>query len=367
MDKREQCIDSIAELKEHVRQIVEKLGTSNISRELQQKFDNFNNQHNTYVKAVNTNKTINEILNLSKAVGLQASVLGSAIVADKLVNKELHPSAIELRDNANSFRNWVEEQSESGSAYKDIDEEKLVDKQHRMLRNTQKATVEEIIEDNYKLKGEIQELREKINEKKFDEIEGFYKNQKSLKDELEILKESEKKKIQLQKSYQFWEEQAKSYNTKFRHYAIGAIFSSLLLLIGLFVFLYFNPVEIKTPVNNLEANASLEQNGSASKINFTTVYNNQVWIYSILILFSSITIWFIRIIVKITLSNYHLATDANERVIMIRTYLSLLEEGKGFDKDDQKVMLDNIFRPTNFGIIKDETQVTLMDLLNSKK
>ncbi len=52
---------------------------------------------------------------------------------------------------------------------------------------------------------------------------------------------------------------------------------------------------------------------------------------------------------------------------MIKTYLSLLKEGSGFEADDKKVMLDNIFRPTNFGIIKDETSFTIADILSSLK
>jgi hypothetical protein len=52
---------------------------------------------------------------------------------------------------------------------------------------------------------------------------------------------------------------------------------------------------------------------------------------------------------------------------MIRTYLSLLKEGESFEKEDKKVMLDNIFRPTNFGIISDETSVTLTDVISSLK
>lgn len=67
------------------------------------------------------------------------------------------------------------------------------------------------------------------------------------------------------------------------------------------------------------------------------------------------------------LSNYHLSVDAKERVIMIRTYLALLKEGSGYEAEDKKVMLDNIFRPTNFGIIKDETSVTIADVISSLK
>jgi len=78
-------------------------------------------------------------------------------------------------------------------------------------------------------------------------------------------------------------------------------------------------------------------------------------------------IWMMKILVKIMLSNYHLAVDANERVIMLNTYLVLLEDGKGFQETDRKVILDNIFRQTNHGIITDETSVTVADIVSSFK
>ena len=70
---------------------------------------------------------------------------------------------------------------------------------------------------------------------------------------------------------------------------------------------------------------------------------------------------------KIALSNYHLTVDAKERIVMIRTYLALMQEGKGFEQDDRKVILDNIFRPTNHGIIKDEASITISDILSALK
>ena len=137
-----------------------------------------------------------EFLNLSKAVGLQASVLAPAIIQDKLINISQHAIASELLKVSTSFREWVELQNESGQGYQGIEnQEELDDKQHRMLRNKKKDTIEEIIEDNYKLKGEIQELREKINEEKFDEIDTFHKKHVSLEKEFFTLKESQKKRL----------------------------------------------------------------------------------------------------------------------------------------------------------------------------
>jgi hypothetical protein len=55
------------------------------------------------------------------------------------------------------------------------------------------------------------------------------------------------------------------------------------------------------------------------------------------------------------LSNAHLATDAAERVVMVKTYLSLLEAEKLPADDDKKLILQALFRPASDGIVKDES------------
>ncbi|WP_294875972.1 MULTISPECIES: hypothetical protein [unclassified Sulfurospirillum] len=45
----------------------------------------------------------------------------------------------------------------------------------------------------------------------------------------------------------------------------------------------------------------------------------------------------------------------------------IMQEGKGFEQDDKKVILDNVFRPTNHGIIKDEASITISDILSALK
>ena len=80
-------------------------------------------------------------------------------------------------------------------------------------------------------------------------------------------------------------------------------------------------------------------------------------------MYTTLVILIMKILVKIML----LAINANERVIMLNTYLLLLKDGKGFEQDDRKVILDNIFRQTNHGIIKDETSVTVADIVSSFK
>ena len=172
--------------------------------------------------------------------------------------------------------------------------------------------------------------------------------------------------LKIKVSYTYWEEQFKLYSKKYWQYLISSLIMSTLLLLFVFFFLKHNPLIVDiTPETTKETVIKNDTN----KTNNITINKQslQLWEYGFLILFTTMIIWLIRIAAKITLSNYHLSIDANERVIMIKTYLALIKEGSGYDENDKKVILDNIFRPTNFGIIKDESSVTIADVVSSLK
>ncbi len=78
------------------------------------------------------------------------------------------------------------------------------------------------------------------------------------------------------------------------------------------------------------------------------------WKVAMLVLIGLFTVWAVRLVVRIFLSNLHLATDAAERVVMVRTYLSLLEGDRLSGDDDRQLILQALFRPASDGIVKDE-------------
>lgn len=94
-------------------------------------------------------------------------------------------------------------------------------------------------------------------------------------------------------------------------------------------------------------------------------YNKLAW-YALMIFASSSAFWIIRITVKIALSNLHLSEDANERVVMIQTYLAFVKETEVKEKD-KELILSSLFRPSNIGIIKDESSVTVTDIIMAFK
>lgn len=80
-----------------------------------------------------------------------------------------------------------------------------------------------------------------------------------------------------------------------------------------------------------------------------------LWRVAVLVLVGVLGMWAIRLVVRMYLSHAHLATDAAERVTMVKTYLSLLEAEKLPSDDDRKLILQALFRPASDGIVKDES------------
>lgn len=80
----------------------------------------------------------------------------------------------------------------------------------------------------------------------------------------------------------------------------------------------------------------------------------EVWRVSVLVLVGVLGVWGVRLIVRMFLSHIHLATDAAERVVMVKTYLALLEGENVPSDEDRKLILQPLFRPASDGIVKDE-------------
>lgn len=80
----------------------------------------------------------------------------------------------------------------------------------------------------------------------------------------------------------------------------------------------------------------------------------ETWRLAVLALVGVFTVWALRLIVRMFLSHLHLLTDAGERVVMVQTYLSLMEGDHLASKEDRQLILQALFRPATDGIVKDE-------------
>ncbi len=68
---------------------------------------------------------------------------------------------------------------------------------------------------------------------------------------------------------------------------------------------------------------------------------------------ATIIFWVARVLVRLFLSEHHLAIDAEERATMALTYLALTADEKA-DEKERALVLASLFRPTADGIVKDD-------------
>jgi hypothetical protein len=80
----------------------------------------------------------------------------------------------------------------------------------------------------------------------------------------------------------------------------------------------------------------------------------QVWQIGVFSVAAFFGIWLERMLVRLFISNMHLATDAEERVTMLQTYLSIVREGSEFAPEDKKLILERLFHPAADGLVKDD-------------
>lgn len=78
------------------------------------------------------------------------------------------------------------------------------------------------------------------------------------------------------------------------------------------------------------------------------------WQLAVLALGGVLVIWALRLVVRMYLSHIHLERDADERIVMVKTYLALLEAQAMDSNEHRQLILNALFRPASDGIVKDE-------------
>lgn len=87
----------------------------------------------------------------------------------------------------------------------------------------------------------------------------------------------------------------------------------------------------------------------------TNISDVQAWQVTTSLVLLTFLIWIVRTMMRIFLSHTHSREDAVERVTMIQTYLAMLRDPEsGMTSDDRKVIYDSLFRPGQFGLIRED-------------
>lgn len=150
------------------------------------------------------------------------------------------------------------------------------------------------------------------------------------KSELENITRTYEEKLKLQAPVKYWAKK------QTRHFWMSVLFGFVSILGMLAGALY-----IVSELHNLLADL---------KQNETPPY----WKLGGLFVVATLSVWFVRILVRIFLSHVHLGSDAAERVTMVQTYLALVRRGQGPKDEDRQLILQTLFRPAVTGIVKDD-------------
>ncbi|MFY0630518.1 MAG: hypothetical protein JXR05_09065 [Flavobacteriaceae bacterium] len=219
----------------------------------------------------------------------------------------------------------------------------------------------EIIEEKDEILNELLEVREK-NKKLNEQIEKqssdwestFNAQKKAVEERFDIeydrhkskMTESEdfyEKKLAVKNAVTYWSKKAKGHRTN--SYIFGII-AGILIISSFIAIINFGNYIISLDVS--------EPSGDGRKI-LTETGALQLWVYGFFIVSMTLIIWFIRLVVKMFLSNLHLLSDANERETMIKTYLALEREEKTLKPTDRDLILPSIFRVSTDGFIKGDS------------
>ncbi len=184
---------------------------------------------------------------------------------------------------------------------------------------------------------------------RFDEE---YDRHKSKMEESEDFYE---KKLAVKNAVTYWSTKAK--NHQINSFIFGGIAGLLMICAVIMVFNSGNYII------GLDLN---DANGIGRKI-LTEKGALQLWVYGFFIISMTLVIWFIRLLVKVFLSNLHLLSDAKERETMIQTYLAFEREENTLKDTDRDLILPSIFRVSANGFIKDDaTPNTPINIITKK-
>jgi len=320
------------------------------------------NEENYYSKIL-------EIVEFIKSTPIE--ILMEAFSNKKNQLKDFKESFIELYN----YENYYRGSAKKTNFFNSIKELVEVIKSQPSLKKAELTLVEKKLKE-YKdeflaIKNTLDNYEETftIYDKKIKEKEKYLEKINTEVSEIKKNAENQVKafteKIKLDKAATYWKSKSK--------WHLGKAFASFLIFIVLICsigWITWNKIEtsISQDINKAPMQVFLEKNSTQLKMNPQLLEHkkmmerHEIIRYMQYLFLLSLVIWLSRILLKITFSNLHLKEEAHEKEMMILTYLALINEGAGLKDDDRKSILEAIFRPSTNGLIKDESNVTLLDI-----
>ena len=207
------------------------------------------------------------------------------------------------------------------------------------------SKLKDISDDSDKQYREITSFTEdKHNEiqKQYDEkVSEFAEFQKSLnnwqeekQNKIRDLEETYKNQLSLQAPETLWRERAEEHRKQARKWTLFLIFAVLSLISALAMLVIV--------IHNYSLNI---------------IKKDVPFISESFILISVISffIYIIRVLIKIVMSNHHLATEYKQKAALTRFYQALTKAGTNIDKDERLIIINSLFGKVETGLVKTDT------------
>ena len=159
--------------------------------------------------------------------------------------------------------------------------------------------------------------------------------------ELDVLEDTYKNKLQLEAPEKLWNKRAREYRKRANCWTVGLFVVAIILL---FVINWF--------VNSLHEFPK----GVTEKVPFLS---QQVLFIGVISFF----VYIIRIIVKIVMSNHHIAMEYEQKAALTRFYQALTYEGVEVDDNEKLIIMSALFSKVDTGLVKTSESVDLDGVL----
>lgn len=239
---------------------------------------------------------------------------------------KFYPALYLLRKNFSNIKENVSDFETNivaplASKLKDISDDS--DKQYREITS--------FTEDKH---NEIQEqFDEKVSElAAFKKSLDNWQNEKFVK--IKVLEDTYENKLSLEAPEKLWNNRAEDHIKQARNWAIFLVFTVVALIFAL--------GKLVLVIHDYSLN---------------TIKNEIPFISESFILISVISffIYIIRILIKIVLSNHHLATEYKQKAALTRFYQSLTKAGTDISKEERLIIINSLFSKVETGLVKTDT------------
>lgn len=193
------------------------------------------------------------------------------------------------------------------------------------------------LNSNYTKSFHEHEMRvEEFNNKILQYLEDFSTGNEALKKELidniTNLEKTYDEKLKLESPAKYWKELGEEYNKKGNKWLLISIVASLVVIVLLLVTIKIMPNLFSENVHWLDA------------------FKNS----AIITIIASVSIYTLRILVKLAMSSFHLARDAKEREQLSYFYLALNEK-KAVTDNERAIILNSLFSRSDTGLLKGDS------------